>query len=227
MTSRVLGYHCVRRDVDVASPSSGGDFNGHSPQWGYDGTNSRGRQIERLISDHSLCLLNTDEKTYFHAPTRTFHSLDLAICSPTLLPSLNLDVLNYLQNNDHFPLLISQVLGSGVRLRPPTYRFYPADWDLFTRLAVITGTMVQDRDVDDSVRNLTASIVNTADVAILKSRNSQGRMSKPWWNKDCQSSYREQKKLLGIFRRYPTTENLIAFKRAKAFARRVRRHSQR
>ncbi|GFW52164.1 putative RNA-directed DNA polymerase from transposon X-element [Trichonephila clavipes] len=51
-----------------------GDFNGHSPLWGHDDTNSRGRQIEWLISDHCLCLLNKDEKKYFHVPTRTFHS---------------------------------------------------------------------------------------------------------------------------------------------------------
>ncbi|GFT76626.1 putative RNA-directed DNA polymerase from transposon X-element [Trichonephila clavipes] len=79
-----------------------GDFNGHSPLWGHDVTNSRGRQIEQLIFDHCLCLLNNDEKTYFHAPTRTFHSLDLAICSPTLLPMLNFEVANDLHNSDHF-----------------------------------------------------------------------------------------------------------------------------
>ncbi|GBM75088.1 hypothetical protein AVEN_197446-1 [Araneus ventricosus] len=50
------------------------DFNGHSTLWGSDSTNSRGRQIEQLISDNCLCLLNNDEKTYFHEPTRTFHS---------------------------------------------------------------------------------------------------------------------------------------------------------
>ncbi|GBM10831.1 hypothetical protein AVEN_199-1 [Araneus ventricosus] len=53
-----------------------GDFNGHSTLWGSDVTNSHGRQIERLISINCLCLLNNDEKTYFHEPTRTFHSLD-------------------------------------------------------------------------------------------------------------------------------------------------------
>ncbi|GFX36919.1 hypothetical protein TNCV_1174211 [Trichonephila clavipes] len=90
-----------------------GDFNGHSPLWGHDVTNSRGRQIEQLISDHCLCLLNNDEKTYFHAPTRTFHSLDLAICSPTLLPMLNFEVANDLHNSDHFPLLVSHVNGAG------------------------------------------------------------------------------------------------------------------
>ncbi|GFT53027.1 uncharacterized protein TNCV_2631481 [Trichonephila clavipes] len=96
-----------------------GDFNGHSPLWGHDDTNSRGRQIEQLISDHCLCLLNNDEKTYFHAPTRTFHSLDLAICSPTLLPMLNFD----LHNSDHFPLLVSHVNGAGTRFRPPLIIF--------------------------------------------------------------------------------------------------------
>ncbi|GFT64948.1 hypothetical protein TNCV_3947151 [Trichonephila clavipes] len=98
-----------------------GDFNGHSPLWGHDDTNSRGRQIEQLISDQCLCLLNNDEKTYFHAPMRTFHSLDLAICSPTLLPMLNFEVANDLHNSDHFPLLVSHVNGAGTRFRPPTY----------------------------------------------------------------------------------------------------------
>ncbi|GBL79352.1 hypothetical protein AVEN_92550-1 [Araneus ventricosus] len=42
-----------------------GDFNGHSMLWGSDDTNSRGRQMEKLISDHCLCLLNNDEKTTF------------------------------------------------------------------------------------------------------------------------------------------------------------------
>ncbi|GBM11497.1 hypothetical protein AVEN_240640-1 [Araneus ventricosus] len=48
------------------------DFNVHSISWGSDVTNSHGRQIERLISNNGLCLLNKDEKTYFHKPTRTF-----------------------------------------------------------------------------------------------------------------------------------------------------------
>ncbi|GFT26350.1 probable RNA-directed DNA polymerase from transposon X-element [Trichonephila clavipes] len=149
-----------------------GDFNGHSPLWGHDVTNSRGRQIEQLISDHCLCLLNNDEKTYFHAPTRTFHSLDLAICSPTLLPMLNFEVANDLHNSDHFPLLVSHVNGAGTRFRPPTYHFHRADWDKFTRLAIITGTMVQNRAVDEAVFNVTEAIRNAADAAIPKTSNS-------------------------------------------------------
>ncbi|GFT03523.1 probable RNA-directed DNA polymerase from transposon X-element [Trichonephila clavipes] len=204
-----------------------GDFNGHSPLWGHDVTNSRGRQIEQLISDHCLCLLNNDEKTYFHAPTRTFHSLDLAICSPTLLPMLNFEVANDLHNSDHFPLLVSHVNGAGTRFRPPTYHFHRADWDKFTRLAIITGTMVQNRAVDEAVFNVTEAIRNAADAAIPKTSNSPRKLCKPWWNASCQQAKKEQRRAWGIFRRYPTTDNLIAFKRAKALARRIRRQCQR
>ncbi|GFX07160.1 hypothetical protein TNCV_2423651 [Trichonephila clavipes] len=241
---QVRGYNCVRRDVDGdTSPTGGvclftsnlfpisqlpapflllGDFKGHSPLWGHDVTNSLGRQIEQLISDHCLCLLNNDEKTYFHAPTRTFHSLDLAICSPTLLPMLNFEVANDLHNSDHFPLLVSHVNGAGTRFRPPTYHFHRADWDKFTRLAIITGTMVQNRAVDEAVFHVTEAIRNAADAAIPKTSNSSRKLCKPWWNASCQQAKKEQRKVWGIFRRYPTTDNLIAFKRAKALARRIR-----
>ncbi|GFV77800.1 RNA-directed DNA polymerase from mobile element jockey [Trichonephila clavipes] len=204
-----------------------GDFNGHSPLWGHDDTNSRGRQIEQLISDHCLCLLNNDEKTYFHAPTRTFHSLDLAMCSPTLLPMLNFEVANDLHNSDHFPLLVSHVNGAGTRFRPPTYHFHRADWDQFTRLAIISGTMVQNWAVDEAVFNVTEAIRNAADAAIPKTSNSPRKLCKPWWNASCQQAKKEQRRAWGIFRRYPTTDNLIAFKRAKALARRIRRQCQR
>ncbi|GFX94011.1 putative RNA-directed DNA polymerase from transposon X-element [Trichonephila clavipes] len=204
-----------------------GDFNGHGPLWGHDVTNSRGRQIEQLISDHCLCLLNNDEKIYFHAPTRTFHSLDLAICSPTLLPMLNFEVENDLHNSDHFPLLVSHVNGAGTRFRPPTYHFHRADWDKFTRLAIITGTMIQNRAVDEAVFNVTEAIRNAADAAIPRTSNSPRKLCKPWWNASCQQAKKEQRRAWGIFRRYPTTDNLIAFKRAKALARRIRRQCQR
>ncbi|GFT29403.1 putative RNA-directed DNA polymerase from transposon X-element [Trichonephila clavipes] len=205
-----------------------GEFNGHSPLWGHDDTNSRGRKIEQLISDHCLCLLNNDEKTYFHAPTRSFHSLDLAIGSPVLLPLLTFEVDQDLHNSDHFPLLVSHVNGAGSHdFVPPNYHFHRADWDKFTRLAIITGSMVQNRAVADAIFNVTEAIRNAADAAIPKTSNSPRKLCKPWWNTSCQQAKKEQRRAWGIFRRYPTTENLIAFKRAKALARRIRRQCQR
>ncbi|GFW07167.1 RNA-directed DNA polymerase from mobile element jockey [Trichonephila clavipes] len=149
-----------------------GDFNGHNPPWGHDDTNSRGRQIDQLISHHYLCLLINDEKTYFHAPTRTFHSLDLAIYSPALLKMFNFEVEKDLHNSDHFPLLVSHVNGAGTHFRPPTYHFHLTDWDKFTRLAIITCTMVQNRAFDDAILNVTEAIRNAVDAAIPKTSSS-------------------------------------------------------
>lgn len=81
-----------------------GDLNGHSPFWGSLDSNPRGEKIEQLLTDHALCLLNSDEKTHFHMPSKTFHTVDLAICSPSLLPFFSLTVDNDLYNSDHFPL---------------------------------------------------------------------------------------------------------------------------
>ncbi|GBN51438.1 hypothetical protein AVEN_151283-1 [Araneus ventricosus] len=111
-----------------------GDFNGHSTLWGSESTNSRGRQMEQFISDYYLCLLNND-KTYFHEPTRAFHTLDLAICSPELLPFLKFSLEGDLHNSDHFALIISPADNS-VTQSPPTYFFQRADWAVFARLAL-------------------------------------------------------------------------------------------
>ncbi|GFU68651.1 uncharacterized protein TNCV_308661 [Trichonephila clavipes] len=87
--------------------------------------------------------------------------------------------------------------------------------------------MVQNRAIDDAVSNVTEAIRNAADVAISKTSNSIRKLCNPWWNSSCQQAKKEQRRAYGIFRRYPTTENLIALKRAKALTCRIRRQSQR
>ncbi|GFX38225.1 hypothetical protein TNCV_3838241 [Trichonephila clavipes] len=89
---------------------------------------------------------------------------------------LNFEVDKDLHNSDHFPLLVSDVNGAGVRNRSPTYHFHRADWDKFTRLTVITGKMVQDGTVNDAVLNVTEAIRNAADVAIPKTSNSHRKL---------------------------------------------------
>ncbi|GFS95737.1 probable RNA-directed DNA polymerase from transposon X-element [Trichonephila clavipes] len=204
-----------------------GDFNGHSTLWGSVKTNPRGRHIEQVLSDHCLCRLNHEEPTYFHEPTRSFHTLDLAICSPSLLPHLNLSVEKDLYNSDHFPVILSHDYDTGGRTFPRTYSYSRADWALFTQLAVIPDAMVKTESVDTAVQEVTNVLIAAADLSIPKVSSHSFQRYKPWWNTDCQIAYKNQRKLWGIFRRYPTTENLLAFKKAKANARRVRRQRQR
>ncbi|GFX82755.1 RNase H domain-containing protein [Trichonephila clavipes] len=92
---------------------------------------------------------------------------------------------------------------------------------------MITDAMVKTDSVDTAVQEITNVLIAAADFSISKSSGHSFQHYKPWWNADCQTAYKNQRKLWGIFRRYPTTENLLAFKKAKANARRVRRRSQR
>ncbi|GFX20032.1 probable RNA-directed DNA polymerase from transposon X-element [Trichonephila clavipes] len=87
--------------------------------------------------------------------------------------------------------------------------------------------MVKTESVDTAVQEVTNVLIAAADLSIPKVSSHSFQHYKPWWNADCQTAYKNQRKLWGIFRRYPTTEHLLAFKKAKANARRVRRQSQR
>ncbi|GFY09376.1 putative RNA-directed DNA polymerase from transposon X-element [Trichonephila clavipes] len=157
------------------------------------------------------------------------HSIlwDLAICSPSLLPNLNLSVEKDLYNSDHFPIVLSQYYDASGKTFPTTYSYNRADWALFTLLAVIPDVMVKTESVDTAVQVATNVLIAAADLSIPKSSSHSFQHYKSWWNADCQTAYKNQWKLWGIFRRCPTTENLLAFKKAKTNACRVRRQSQR
>ncbi|GBO17318.1 hypothetical protein AVEN_159172-1 [Araneus ventricosus] len=188
-------------------------MSGHSPLWGNADTNTRGLQIEKLLNDHNLCLLNNDESTYFHEPTRTFHCVDLAISTS----SLSLQVDNDLHNSDNFSI-INSVL---------RYNFKTANWCKFSSFAKITKEMVSNNSIDTAVENVTAVLIAAADCSIPKSANTFKKERKVWWNSDCREAKKKQIKAWTRFCRSPTTANLICYKQAKAISRRIQRRSKR
>ncbi|GFT33374.1 putative RNA-directed DNA polymerase from transposon X-element, partial [Trichonephila clavipes] len=125
------------------------------------------------------------------------------------------------------PVVLSHDYDAGGKTFPPRYSYSRAEWALFSQLAVISDAMVKTESVDTAVQDVTNVLIDAADLSIPKSSSHSFQRYKPWWNADCQTAYKNQRKLWGTFRRYPTTENLIAFKRAKALARRIRRQCQR
>ena len=69
--------------------------------------NTHGQLIEDFITSNILCILSNGEDTYFHEPSKTFHAIDLVICTPILFPFFNFLVSNDLHNSDHFPIFLS------------------------------------------------------------------------------------------------------------------------
>ncbi|GBN35475.1 hypothetical protein AVEN_165530-1 [Araneus ventricosus] len=123
-----------------------GHFNGHNTLWGSTDTNPRGRQIETLIEDHCLCLLNDNSYMHFHEASQTFHTIDLAICSPTLAPYWKLSTSTNLFNSDHFPIGLTYIKKDLPFLkRPVKCIFSKADWLLFESLCQLTPDMVDKK----------------------------------------------------------------------------------
>ncbi|GBM11526.1 hypothetical protein AVEN_240664-1 [Araneus ventricosus] len=203
-----------------------GDFNGHNTLWGSVDTNARGRQVEKLLDDHSLCLLNNSSFTHFHPATKTFHTLDLAICSPSLAPYWDFSVSDDLFNSDHFPIILTYSRNDfNFPKRPMRFIFDKADWHLFNSHCEFTQDMVRQPDVNKAVDSVTKCLLKAADMAIPKSSGNLPRLYKPWWNDNCKAAKKAQRRAWDKFRRYPTTANHIAFKQAKSFFRKIRRQS--
>ncbi|GBO31552.1 hypothetical protein AVEN_167783-1 [Araneus ventricosus] len=143
------------------------------------------------------------------------------------MPLLDFNVGSDLYNSDHFPIIVSYADSGGAIQYPPRYLFQRADWGSFMQLADITESMVSTADITEAVQNVVDCLRNAADNTIIKCSPRLRKFRRPRWNEACRDSRREEKRLWNIFRRYPTTENHVAFKRAKALARRIRRRSQR
>ncbi|GBN58394.1 hypothetical protein AVEN_95891-1 [Araneus ventricosus] len=95
------------------------------------------------------------------------------------------------------------------------------------QLAGVTEAMLSTADISEAVQHVVDIIIHAADITIPKSSPRLRKSRRQWWNEACRDSYRKQRKCWNVFRRYPMTENLVAFKRARAFARCIRRRSQR
>ena len=62
-----------------------GDFNAHSPVWGGDKLDARGRMIEQFVSNNNLCILNNKSCTYIHPASGSQTAIDLTIWDPQLV----------------------------------------------------------------------------------------------------------------------------------------------
>ncbi|GBN56622.1 RNA-directed DNA polymerase from mobile element jockey [Araneus ventricosus] len=157
--------------------------------------------------------------------------LDLSLCTPSLAPYFNFRVGVDLRDSDHFPIFLDRVnVGSNdaqYATAPIRYLFHRADWTNFTLRALITRNMVEGENLNEVVNLVTKTIISAADASIPKSGLSFPRNRKPWWNKYCTDTNRDQRRAWNVFRRHPTSANQIAFQRAKSISRWARRKSER
>ena len=144
-----------------------GDFNAHSPLWGSARTCPRGTLIETAMENLNLFLLNTGLHTHFSTTSGTSSSIDLAICSPSLGPSLDWTVhsptswtvLDDLHGSDHYPCLLHVLEPVPSLIRSPHWIFQRADWpELQLSLLLSNGPF---EDVNAMTSHFTDAVIAT------------------------------------------------------------------
>ena len=85
-----------------------GDFNSHSPNWGYGQLNGKG-EVENWITENRLILINKpdDPETFYSRTWRTTSTPDLAIATDDIQGIAEREVSSQLEGNDHRPVIIN------------------------------------------------------------------------------------------------------------------------
>ena len=202
-----------------------GDFNSHHSAWGCSRVCTRGRLLASFLTDEDLCLLNTGSPTHFSLPSGNTSALDLSFTSPQLVPLLTWHTADDAMGSDHFPIRLEfqeeVILGT----RPPRWNMRKADWlgfearleDVFADIPVQTP----------SVSQFTDAVTDVAREFIPRTSSVPRRTPVPWWTNECRDAIRARRRAYKAFDRRSTTTNMIAFRKARAHARRTIQEAKR
>ncbi|KAK2578795.1 hypothetical protein KPH14_012641 [Odynerus spinipes] len=208
-----------------------GDFNSHNLLWGSSRTNSRGKIIENWLDQQTTILLNTHEPTHFNFSSGTFSPIDLSFCSPSLASRIDWSVDSDLHDSDHFPLHIkihsnhNQPDSITSMVNTHKWIFKKADWGLYSKiledqLTIFDTTNSADKfDVDNQLALISTEILSAAEQAIPITAGRPHKPKVPWWNESCEHAIKAAKHAFNVYKRHPSHDNKIIFKKLRAAAR--------
>ena len=212
-----IHLHNIR--VDAESWLITGDFNSHSPSWGYRHLDNKGEEVENWITDNRLVLINRpdDPDTYYSRSWRTTSTPDLAIATDNIHGIAEREVSSQLGGSDHKPVIITikRQLQTASAKRPPSWNFKKADWEAY-RADVderTAGLTLSDTDINHNV-----SIFNKAILPAAKSTIPRGRRQdyKPYWTPELDTLHTALSEARDAMEQSPTAENVVAHSKAKA-----------
>ena len=203
-----------------------GDLNGHSPLWGSNDTNAKGRIIESVIEQSDLCILNDGSPTFIHSNYGTSTHLDLTLCDPSLLLDFEWHVHGDLCGSDHFPTVITPVIDREEEETTGRWNLKKADWSRFKVLCDSKFSTEEILQQADPIATFTSILTDIASECIPKSTTVHKGPKVPWFNQECKEIRLERKAAMRRAKRCPTQANILSYKRLRAKARFVFRSSR-
>ena len=200
-----------------------GDFNGHSPQWGYQDTNSTGQYLEDLHNSTNLTIVQNTKSppTLLHKAHKTLSRPDLTIISSDLEPACDVQVSSDL-GSDHRPIVTTFGFQEETpeMQELPRWNFQKANWSEYKITTEEEFAKLEcgpNVDVNDLEESFTYIIKKAAKMHIPRGIHKN---FKPFWNKEVQDAVEQRKKARNAMEALPTPENRTAYNRTTAIARR-------
>ncbi|BFY98463.1 hypothetical protein BsWGS_01503 [Bradybaena similaris] len=161
-----------------------GDFNSHSPSWGYEATDPRGEELEDWMVEHKLILINkpNDTPTYYSRAWKKTSTPDLAMATDDIVKHTTRLVNSQLGGSDHVPITLK--IHKGKRLKPPSmapsWNYKKANWTLYREhVEKHCLRITQTNNLNHNVTDITRIILDAAKNYIPRGRRYN---YKPFWN---------------------------------------------
>ena len=135
-----------------------GDFNGHNILWDGQNNDSRGELIENFITKNDICIMNDKSYIYHSLCKKSFTSIDLSFCHPSLLLII---IGLYVKTNTIVITSLSSLNRTlfSTEDHNPKWKLNRANWDLFNTLC--TGKLIQENFKESSApkADFTSSLI--------------------------------------------------------------------
>ncbi|XP_060845809.1 uncharacterized protein LOC132925428 [Rhopalosiphum padi] len=186
-----------------------GDFNSHNVRWGSLNTDSRGKEIDKILENDNLVLLNNMEPTRINPINGNFSNIDLSFANASLAQRLNWSVIVIQlipRYNDSIPNL------ERWNLKNPDWRLFSETLD--DKVSHIDKSEYQN--TENLVDQLTETIISVANLTIGKTKSKNPKPKVPWWNHDIKSAIKEKNDALKKFQKTNKLDDFILLKHLRA-----------
>ena len=197
-----------------------GDMNAHSPLWGPrdSQTDARGQLFTTLLHNYPISLLNDCSPTHYHIQTGSLSTVDLSICSSTVVDSFDYEVASSLHDSDHYPIVIRWRHPPVSVERPPRFCNDKANWSRFHHLTEL-GIDTLPQAIPDLLTTITTVLIDAAHHCMPCTSHNYSKPPVPWWNDACKTARLQRVRAERALRRHHTLEHRIAYNRARSHMR--------
>ena len=194
-----------------------GDFNGHSPSWGYPDLDNRGEELEDWMMENKLVLVNQpdDKPSYYSRAWRKTSTPDLAMASEDIQKHTLRTVTDQLGGSDHRPIIleVAKHTQAGQRRKVASWNYKKADWPKYKHL---TDQLCSKLDFTDNINHNVKIFTEAILTAAKKSIPRGSRQDyKPYWSDKLDTLHNQLSEARCKMEKNPSLENIQEHNRLK------------